>query len=370
MTTPDAISYTVPYVEGDGVGPQLINYARDIADKVMQKCYSGERTIEWQALLCGEKAAEVYQGDWFPEQTLNMIELRQCALIGPITAPIGYGFKSLNVALRHELGLTTSYTRYQTDSESDIYVIRDNSEDLPVKLEWQTDSFDGELLANFLKDELGVNKIPLAEKSVMALKYLSKARSEKLLSSAIELAKSRKIKNVVIIHHANSLPISEGSFVRWALASVSNKEDGQQNVTPPIHLDNIQVDVCSLLQFFSHQHHLKQDTIYVCANYLATIINEFFTGSLGLINKVSQTNFGNNIRIFEPKHGPLHGLVGSDEITPIALLNAIISLLYHLDCDLAARTLAKAVFEVEKSLKDKAISFKQFQETLELSLCR
>lgn len=368
MTKSDAISYSVPYVEGDGVGPELINYARAITDKVMAKCYNGSRKIQWQAVLCGEKAAQAYQGDWFPEQTLNIIEQQKCALIGPITAPIGYGFKSLNVALRHELGLKTSYTRYQTVNGNDIYVIRDNSEDLPVKLEWQTDSFDGKLLATFLKDELGVNKVPLDESSVMALKYISKIGVEKLLSSSIELAKSRNINNVVIVHHANSLPISEGSVVRWALGEMQKHDEGHDTDKLPRYVDNIKVDVCSLLQFFTQKNGITENTVFVSANYLATILNEFFTGSLGLINKVSQTNFGNDIAIFEPKHGPLHGLVGSDELTPVALLNAVISLLYYLNCTEAAKKLTKAVFEVEKSLKDKPISFKQFQETLKLSL--
>lgn len=366
MTNSNTLNYTVPYVEGDGVGPELINYARKIADKVMLNCYQGNRKIEWLAVLCGEKAAFEYQGDWFPEHTLNTIEQQKCALIGPITAPIGYGFKSLNVALRHELGLKTSYTRYQTNNQNDIYVLRDNSEDLPVKLEWQTASFDGKLLANFLKDELGVNKVALAEQSVMALKYLSQNSTEQLLTSAIVLAKSRNVKKIIIVHHANSLPISEGSVVRWALASLNSQSANDDSETLPKYVDDIAIDVCSLLQFFSHQNTTTEDTIFVCANYLATILNEYFTGSLGLINKVSQTNYGNNICIVEPKHGPLHALVGQDEITPVALLNAVVSLFYHLKCDEAARCLSKALFEVEKSLKDKPISFKQFQETLVL----
>lgn len=368
MTIQSNQEFCVPYVEGDGVGPELMSYARAVADQVLKKCYGEQRRIIWKAVLCGEKAAAQYQGDWFPEETLNVIEQYKCALIGPITAPIGYGFKSLNVALRHELGLRASYTRYVSHNGNSLYVLRDNSEDLPIKLEWQTDSFDGNLLATFLKEELGVNKVPLAEKSVMALKYISESGVDMLLSSATELAKSRNIKNITIVHHANSLPISEGSVVRWALSSIKRYSQNSDDDSLPKYVDDIAIDVCSLLQFFT-QHRTEQgDTIYISANYLATILNEYFTGSLGQINKVSQTNFGNDICIFEPKHGPLHSLVGSDEITPVALINAVVSLFYHLGCLEAANYLTKGLFEAEKSLKDNTISFKQFQETLALTL--
>ena len=330
----------------------------------MQQSYGDTRVINWQHAFCGEKAAEKFQGDWFPEQTLNVIEKEGRALVGPITAPIGYGFKSLNVALRHELGLKHSYTRFQTAKANDIYILRDNSEDLPIKLEWQSDSADGSLLSQFLNDELGVNKVAFDSDNAIALKYVSKQSAVALIKAALKLSNERKIAKIVYVHHAHVLPLTEGSMARWIIDYLRNEYQFQSTQLPPFKLPNTQFETCSLLQFFSSKHQFEQDVIVLTGNYIAAIISDFYTGSLSLINKVSQTNFNSDSAIFDPKHGPLHSLAKTDAITPEAMLSAVVSLLYFLQCEKAAVALNHAILRVKKRLNDESISFKRFQKEL------
>lgn len=369
-THTNSITYDIPYVEGDGVGPELLAYSIDIANTVMSKCYGNKRLINWHRLYCGEKAAERFHGDWFPEQTINVIEQKKCALIGPITAPIGYGFKSLNVALRHQLGLRHSYSRYQNNTGQNHYILRDNTEDLPIDLSWHSDSDDGQHLANFMSAELGVNKVDFENQNVMAVKYVSKTSIEKLTDAAIKFAQDRHINHIIFVHHTDILPTSEGSMVRWMVEHLRTRLQLESSIVPPILIEGIEIEVCSLMQFFATKHTIQSDTLFISGNYIASIMNEYFTAAFGVKNKVSQTNYGNEISIFEPKHGPLHSLVNTDQINPTALLNAVVSLFQYLKCDDAALYLMDVIHTTEQQIKNKTVSFNTYQIELNKQLGR
>jgi isocitrate dehydrogenase len=131
----------------------------------------------------------------------------------------------------------------------------------------------------------------------------------------------------------------------------------------PITLHDIEISAISLLQFFKHESDNDGATLYVCSNHTSSVLNDYFTGHYNLLNKVSQVNLGQNITIFEPKHGPLHQLTGSDKISPTAILNATASLLVHLDLTLAATKLLNCIVDVEQRLNGD-ISFKRYKQAL------
>jgi isocitrate dehydrogenase len=219
-------------------------------------------------------------------------------------------------------------------------------------------------------NELGVNKVDFDQPNVMAVKYVSKTSIETLTDAALKLAYARQIKNIIFVHHSDILPTSEGAMVRWMVEHIRNKFQIELPISGPIMIKDTRIEVCSLMQFFSNKHIIKEDTLFFSGNYIASIINQYFSAKFDVKNKISQTNFGNEISIFEPKHGPLHSLVDTDQINPTALLSAVVSLFHYLKCDDAALRLMQAIHTTEQETKNCAISFKQYQTELSKHLGR
>ncbi|MBF2507528.1 NADP-dependent isocitrate dehydrogenase [Listeria welshimeri] len=214
----------IPFIEGDGTGPDIWAAAKRVLDAAVKKAYNGEKEIAWKEVLAGEKAFK-QTGEWLPQATLDIIDEYLIAIKGPLTTPIGGGIRSLNVALRQELDLYVCLrpVRYfkgvpspvKRPEDTDMVIFRENTEDIYAGIEFKEGSEESKKLIAFLKSEFGVDKIRFPETSGIGIKPISKEGTERLVRSAIEYAIKEGRKSLTLVHKGNIMKFTEGAFKNW-----------------------------------------------------------------------------------------------------------------------------------------------------------
>jgi isocitrate dehydrogenase len=214
----------IPYIEGDGTGPDIWKASVRVLDAAVEKAYSGKRNIAWREVLAGEKAFNK-TGEWLPQETLDVIREYLVAIKGPLTTPVGGGIRSLNVALRQILDLYTCLrpVRYFSGVPSpvkhpettDMVIFRENSEDIYAGIEWMQGTPEVEKMIKFLIEEMGVKKIRFPESSSIGIKPVSKEGTERLVRAAILYAIAHKKPSVTLVHKGNIMKFTEGQFKQW-----------------------------------------------------------------------------------------------------------------------------------------------------------
>ena len=217
----------IPFIEGDGTGPDIWNASVRVFDAAVEKAYAGKRKISWKEVLAGEKAFS-QTGEWLPQSTLDVIREYIVAIKGPLTTPVGGGIRSLNVALRQILDLYVCLrpVRYFTGVPSpvkkpeltDMVIFRENSEDIYAGIEWMAGTPEVKKVLDFLIGEMGVKKIRFPESSSIGIKPVSKAGTERLVRAAIQYAIDQNLPSVTIVHKGNIMKFTEGQFKNWGYA--------------------------------------------------------------------------------------------------------------------------------------------------------
>lgn len=229
----------IPYIEGDGTGPDIWNASVRVFDAAVAKAYGGSRQVEWKEVLAGEKAFN-QTGQWLPSETLESFREYIVGIKGPLTTPVGGGMRSLNVALRQELDLYVCYrpVRYfngvpspvKNPEKVDMHIFRENSEDIYAGIEYMNGEERTERLRRFLIDELGVRSIRFPETSSIGIKPVSLEGTERLVRQAVKFAIERKLPSVTIVHKGNIMKYTEGAFMKWGYA-LAEREFGDSVFT-------------------------------------------------------------------------------------------------------------------------------------------
>ena len=231
----------IPFIEGDGTGPDIWKASVKVFDAAVEKAYSGRRKIIWKEVFAGEKAFGK-TGEWLPKETLDIINEYLVAIKGPLTTPVGGGIRSLNVALRQILDLYTCLrpVRYfkgvpspvKRPETTDMVIFRENSEDIYAGIEWMQGTPEVEKMINFLINEMGVKKIRFPESSSIGIKPVSKEGTERLVRAAISYALLHKKPSVTIVHKGNIMKFTEGQFKQWGY-DLAEREFGDSVFTWP-----------------------------------------------------------------------------------------------------------------------------------------
>ena len=215
----------IPFIEGDGTGPDIWRASVRVLDAAVEKAYGGAKKIHWKEVLAGEKAYK-QTGSWLPDETLKIIEENLIAIKGPLTTPVGGGIRSLNVALRQLLDLyacvrpvryfTGVPTNFKVPEQVDMIIFRENTEDIYAGIEWLQGTDECKKIINFLKIEMNVgSKIRFYETSSIGIKPVSLEGSERLIRSAIDYALAHNRKSVTLVHKGNIMKFTEGKFKEW-----------------------------------------------------------------------------------------------------------------------------------------------------------
>ena len=229
----------IPFIEGDGTGPDIWKASVRVFDAAVNKVYNGKRRVEWKEVLAGEKAFNL-TGSWLPDETLTVFRDYLVGIKGPLTTPVGEGMRSLNVALRQLLDLYTCYrpVRYfkgvpspvKQPEKVDMHIFRENTEDIYAGIEFMNGKPETEKIKKFLIEEMGVKSIRFPGTSSIGIKPVSVEGSERLIRQAIKFAIEKKLPSVTLVHKGNIMKFTEGSFMKWGYA-LAEREFGDQVFT-------------------------------------------------------------------------------------------------------------------------------------------
>ena len=229
----------IPFIEGDGTGPDIWKASVRVFDAAVSKAYNGKRKVAWKEVLAGEKAFK-QTGNWMPEETLADFREYLVGIKGPLTTPVGEGMRSLNVALRQVLDLYTCYrpVRYfkgvpspvKNPEKVNMHIFRENTEDIYAGIEFMNGKPETEKIKKFLIEEMGVKSIRFPKTSSIGIKPVSVEGTERLVRQAIKYAINKKLPSVTLVHKGNIMKFTEGSFMKWGYA-LAEREFGNDVFT-------------------------------------------------------------------------------------------------------------------------------------------
>ena len=358
------------YIEGDGIGPDITKACMRIWDAAIEKAYGGKRKVHWAELFMGEKAAKVYDGDYFPAETLEAIKDLWVAIKGPLTTPVGEGFRSLNVSLRQELDLYACVrpVRYYTGVPSplkdpgkvDVVIFRENTEDVYCGIEYQSGTDENKKLAKFLKEEMGAN---FFEDAGLGIKPISEFGSKRLVRKAIQYAIDNGRESVTLVHKGNIMKFTEGAFRAWGYElareefshctitedQLYSEYNGRQPEGKIVIKDRI-ADIIFQLML------LRPDDFDVLAtmNLNGDYISDAAAAEVGGMGIAPGANMSDNIAVFEATHGTAPKYADKNKVNPGSLLFSGVNMLEYIGWQEAADLISLAYPEV---LADKIVTY-------------
>lgn len=376
----------IPFIEGDGIGPDIWAAASRVIDAAVEKAYNGEKKIEWLEVLAGEKAFN-QTGEWLPQETLDKINEYLIAIKGPLTTPIGGGIRSLNVALRQQLDLYVCLrpvrhfdgvpSPVKRPEDVDMVIFRENTEDIYAGIEFESGSEQAQKIINFLQTEFGVNKIRFPETSGIGVKPVSKEGTERLVRSAIEYAIKHKRPSVTLVHKGNIMKFTEGGFKKWGY-ELAEKEFADQTFTWNQYdaikeeqgeeaANKAQADALaagkilvkdSIADIFLQQILTRPTEFDVVAtmNLNGDYISDALAAQVGGIGIApgANINYVTGHAIFEATHGTAPKYAGLDKVNPSSVLLSGVLMLEHLGWQEAADMITQSV---EKTISSKVVTY-------------
>ena len=328
----------IPFIEGDGTGPDITAAAMVVWNAAVRAAYGGQREVAWMEVYAGEKANEVYGEDlWLPEETVDAIREYHISIKGPLTTPVGGGFRSLNVALRQKLDLYTCLrpvrwfegvpSPVKRPDLTNMVVFRENTEDIYAGIEWAADTPEvGKVLA-FLKDEMGVAKIRFPNSSGIGIKPISREGSQRLIRAAINYAVDNGLPSVTLVHKGNIMKFTEGAFKDWGYQLVREEMSDVAVVAEDCNWDAPagKVLVKDVIADAFLQQILTRPAEYsvvATMNLNGDYLSDAMAACVGGIGIApgGNINYDTGIAIFEATHGTAPKYAGQDKVNPGSLI--------------------------------------------------
>lgn len=376
----------IPYIEGDGIGADIWAAASKVIDAAVEKAYNGEKKIDWLEVYAGQKAFDK-TGEWLPKDTLDKIEEYLIAIKGPLTTPIGGGFRSLNVTLRQELDLFACLrpVRHYTGVPSpvkhpehcDMQIFRENTEDIYAGIEFNEGTPEVKKVIDFLQDEMDVKNIRFPESSSIAIKPVSKEGTERLVRSAINYAIEHNKASVTLVHKGNIMKFTEGGFKKWGYELARN-EFGDKTFTWAEYDEIVERDgkekadaaqdkavadgkiiiKDSIADIFLQQilTRPKEFDVVATMNLNGDYISDALAAQVGGIGIApgANINYETGHAIFEATHGTAPKYAGQDKVNPSSLLLSGVLMLEHLGWQEAADLVNQSI---ENTISKKIVTY-------------
>jgi len=323
---------TIPFIEGDGTGPDIWRAASKVFDATVAKVFKGKRGVVWREVLAGEKAFN-QTGSWLPEDTLNVIREHRVAIKGPLTTPVGGGIRSLNVALRQILDLYACIrpVRYfdgvpspmKDPRKLNIIIFRENIEDVYAGIEYKAHSTEADLVIEFLTRKFGAK---IREGSAIGVKPMSKFGSQRLVAKAIQHAIKRRLPSVTLVHKGNIMKFTEGAFRDWGYEiakerfgdhTVSEAEGGKRKEDAGKVMIKDRIADSMFQQLL-----LRPDEYSVVAspNLNGDYLSDAAAAQVGGLGLAPGGNVGDGFAVFEATHGTAPKYAGQDKINPSSVI--------------------------------------------------
>ena len=345
----------IPFIEGDGIGPDIWRATKRVLDAAVEKVYGGDRRIAWCEILAGEKAYE-RTGEWLPQATLDAIRDHRVAIKGPLTTPVGGGIRSLNVAIRQKLDLFACVrpvkwvpgmgAPVKHPEKLDIVIFRENTEDVYAGIEFAAGTDEAARLGRFLNEDLGVTR-SFADAGI-GIKPISRAGTERLVAMAIEYAIEHDRRSVTFVHKGNIMKFTEGAFRDWAY-KVATERFGDRVVLE----SDLSGDVPAgkivvkdrIADAMFQQLLLRPDEYDVIAtmNLNGDYISDAAVAQVGGLGFAPGANMSREVACFEATHGTAPKYAGQDKVNPGSLILSGVMMLEHIGWQEAADAIRRAL---------------------------
>jgi isocitrate dehydrogenase len=344
----------IPFIEGDGIGVDISPVMLDVVNAAVEKAYNGEKKISWMEIYTGEKAAELYDGDWFPEETLAAIREYSVGIKGPLTTPVGGGFRSLNVALRQEMDLYVCQrpvrwfegvpSPVKEPGKCNMVIFRENSEDIYAGIEYQAGSDEAKKVVDFIINEMGATKMRFTDNVGIGIKPISEEGTKRLVRKAIQYAIDQDQPSVTIVHKGNIMKFTEGGFRDWSYelaieefggelldggpwVSVKNPNNGKEIVIKDVIADAMLQQILTRPAEYS---------VVATMNLNGDYLSDALAAQVGGIGIAPGANLSDDIALFEATHGTAPKYAGQDKVNPGSLILSAEMMLRHMGWNEAA----------------------------------
>jgi len=383
----------IPFIEGDGIGPDIWAAAVRVFDAAVEKAYNGKRKIAWKEVFAGEKSYKK-NGEWLPQQTLDIIKEYIVAIKGPLTTPIGGGIRSLNVALRQKLDLYVCLrpVRYYKGVPSPVkrpeltnmVIFRENSEDIYAGIEWMTGTPEAKKIIDFMQTELGVTKIRFPETTSIGIKPISREGTERLVRDAIRYTIDHKLPSVTFVHKGNIMKFTEGQFKLWGYdlaerefsdkvftwqeydrikekdgLDAANKAQSKANDEGKVLIKDVIADAF-LQQILTRP---AEYSVIATMNLNGDFISDALAASVGGIGIApgANINYQTGHAIFEATHGTAPKYTGLDKVNPGSVIVSGVLMFQYMGWNEPADLIIKGI---EKSIISKRVTY-DFERLME-----
>jgi len=363
----------IPFIEGDGIGPDIWAAAVRVFDAAVEKGYGGDRKVHWKEIYAGEKANARSDGNWLPHETTDSIKEYLVAIKGPLTTPVGGGIRSLNVAIRQRLDLFACVrpvkwyrgvpSPVKKPGEVDMVIFRENTEDIYAGIEYLNGTEENDKLKNFLINEMGVSQIRFPDSSSLGVKPVSLEGTERLVRAAInEAINNKSRKSVTLVHTGNIMKFTEGKFKEWGYALARNEFGAEPLDGGPWHVikhkgrEIIIKDV--IADAFLQQILLRPAEYDVIAtlNLNGDYVSDALAAAVGGIGIApgANINYQTGIAVFEATHGTAPKYAGLDKVNPSSVILSGVMMFEYMGWKKVGRIIEKGL---KGAIKAKRVTY-------------